>query len=285
MYDKLEEVRPRGPRSRPGPAAPPLSAAARPQCLCPQRPPWIHAAPQAGCSIGRGFVKVEHCDAEVGGGFRPPDGVRAPHWPEQRSAACQLHTPPSCKLLSHCGCTHTHGKAHAPPPAGGAVSQPPGRPGGRQPGAGPRASPRIRPLPSPGAGLDKLHAPRMQRDPSRIAVGCACCPAMALGWLRGRRWSVGLAERISGAQGGVPPLPGKRPIVGPFDVLLLSSLSRLPCSLDHASLPISLQPCLLPPAALWPMAGATCSPPAYPPAFLLLPPADCQVTATSRWRR
>jgi hypothetical protein len=30
---------------------------------------------QAGCGVGKDFVQIEHCDAEVGGGFRPPDGV------------------------------------------------------------------------------------------------------------------------------------------------------------------------------------------------------------------
>lgn len=30
---------------------------------------------QAGCSVSRSFVRVEHCSEAVGGGFRPPDGV------------------------------------------------------------------------------------------------------------------------------------------------------------------------------------------------------------------
>lgn len=34
---------------------------------------------QAGCAVDREFIKVEHCDAQVGGGFRPPDGVVVCH--------------------------------------------------------------------------------------------------------------------------------------------------------------------------------------------------------------
>ena len=30
---------------------------------------------QAGCPAGNGFVRIETCEAAVGGGFRPPDGV------------------------------------------------------------------------------------------------------------------------------------------------------------------------------------------------------------------
>lgn len=30
---------------------------------------------KAGCSVGREFFQVEDCAVEVGGGFRPPDGV------------------------------------------------------------------------------------------------------------------------------------------------------------------------------------------------------------------
>lgn len=30
---------------------------------------------QAGCTIGRSFFRVETCAEDVGGGFRPPDGV------------------------------------------------------------------------------------------------------------------------------------------------------------------------------------------------------------------
>lgn len=30
---------------------------------------------EAGCTVGKDFIRTEHCDAEVGGGFRPPDGV------------------------------------------------------------------------------------------------------------------------------------------------------------------------------------------------------------------
>jgi inner membrane protease ATP23 len=29
----------------------------------------------AGCTVERDFIKIRHCDAEVGGGFRAPDGV------------------------------------------------------------------------------------------------------------------------------------------------------------------------------------------------------------------
>ncbi|KAL6772096.1 hypothetical protein ACKKBG_A28920 [Auxenochlorella protothecoides x Auxenochlorella symbiontica] len=34
---------------------------------------------EAGCAVDRKFIKVEHCDAQVGGGFRPPDGVVVCH--------------------------------------------------------------------------------------------------------------------------------------------------------------------------------------------------------------
>ena len=30
---------------------------------------------EAGCTVGNDFIKIRHCDAEVGGGFRAPDGV------------------------------------------------------------------------------------------------------------------------------------------------------------------------------------------------------------------
>lgn len=30
---------------------------------------------EAGCEVGKGFFRVESCDAQAGGGFRPPDGV------------------------------------------------------------------------------------------------------------------------------------------------------------------------------------------------------------------
>ncbi|GAB4822620.1 hypothetical protein N2152v2_009666 [Parachlorella kessleri] len=30
---------------------------------------------EAGCSVGRSFFQVENCSVEVGGGFRPPDGI------------------------------------------------------------------------------------------------------------------------------------------------------------------------------------------------------------------
>lgn len=33
---------------------------------------------EAGCPIGPDFFRVETCDKEVGGGFRPPDGVSLP---------------------------------------------------------------------------------------------------------------------------------------------------------------------------------------------------------------
>jgi len=38
-------------------------------------PPTFLPTPQAGCSVSRSFVRVEHCSEAVGGGFRPPDGV------------------------------------------------------------------------------------------------------------------------------------------------------------------------------------------------------------------
>lgn len=38
---------------------------------------WLdYGVLQAGCKIGPDFFQVESCDALVGGGFRPPDGVR-----------------------------------------------------------------------------------------------------------------------------------------------------------------------------------------------------------------
>ncbi|KAI7841228.1 hypothetical protein COHA_005065 [Chlorella ohadii] len=30
---------------------------------------------EAGCGVGKEFIQIENCTAEVGGGFRPPDGV------------------------------------------------------------------------------------------------------------------------------------------------------------------------------------------------------------------
>lgn len=33
---------------------------------------------EAGCPVGPDFFRVETCDKEVGGGFRPPDGVSLP---------------------------------------------------------------------------------------------------------------------------------------------------------------------------------------------------------------
>ena len=55
------------------PSRPPLKPAAsrHPSLPSPPSPPR-----QAGCSVGAGFIKAERCDAEVGGGFRPPHGVR-----------------------------------------------------------------------------------------------------------------------------------------------------------------------------------------------------------------
>ena len=37
-----------------------------------------YAGAQAGCAVNRGFVRLEECSVEAGGGFRPPDGVGQP---------------------------------------------------------------------------------------------------------------------------------------------------------------------------------------------------------------
>ena len=104
--------RPTRPQSRPGPARPPPTAPAcwtgpwtgtRPSsswssawprcdegmdievsgavCACVRPSSFSHhprnlsSPPQAGCTIGRSFFRVETCAEDVGGGFRPPDGV------------------------------------------------------------------------------------------------------------------------------------------------------------------------------------------------------------------
>ena len=38
----------------------------------------MDAMRKAGCAVDRRFFKVEACAGNVVGGFRPPDGVRAP---------------------------------------------------------------------------------------------------------------------------------------------------------------------------------------------------------------
>ena len=38
-------------------------------------PPRLTAPVQSGCAVGKDFIQIESCTAEVGGGFRPPDGV------------------------------------------------------------------------------------------------------------------------------------------------------------------------------------------------------------------
>lgn len=64
MLEKMEEVRRRRRRLRTAlfPRSPVPSAA-------------VAAPGQAGCHVGKAFIQVERCEAEVGGGFRPPDGV------------------------------------------------------------------------------------------------------------------------------------------------------------------------------------------------------------------
>ena len=37
----------------------------------------MDALRKAGCPVDRSFFRVEKCEGEVVGGFRPPDGVRA----------------------------------------------------------------------------------------------------------------------------------------------------------------------------------------------------------------
>ena len=45
-------------------------------------PHSVMGAPtQAGCAVQPSFFEVETCPEEVGGGFRPPDGVRRGHTP------------------------------------------------------------------------------------------------------------------------------------------------------------------------------------------------------------
>ena len=36
----------------------------------------LDALAKAGCAIDKSFFKVETCEQQVVGGFRPPDGVR-----------------------------------------------------------------------------------------------------------------------------------------------------------------------------------------------------------------
>ena len=47
---------------------------------------------EAGCGVGPGFFQVETCNDLVGGGFRPPDGVRPP-MPPLACACEQAHFP------------------------------------------------------------------------------------------------------------------------------------------------------------------------------------------------
>ena len=45
-------------------------------CQCLLQPTHLACMQQAGCEIDQNFFRVENCDAQAGGGFRPPDGVR-----------------------------------------------------------------------------------------------------------------------------------------------------------------------------------------------------------------
>ena len=49
----------------------------------------MDAMRKAGCAVDRRFFKVEACEGNVVGGFRPPDGVRTLYrraWPRPRRA-------------------------------------------------------------------------------------------------------------------------------------------------------------------------------------------------------
>ena len=70
---------------------------------------------QAGCPLADDFIKVQHCHAEVGGGFRAPDGVILcyNHLTSQEEVNHALtheliHAYDHCtaKNLDWCNCTH-----------------------------------------------------------------------------------------------------------------------------------------------------------------------------------
>lgn len=73
MLEKLGEVGTAAPPPRELSPASSLPAWLTNRCACPPSAPQMNV--QAGCAVGKEFVAIEKCDLEVGGGFRPPDGV------------------------------------------------------------------------------------------------------------------------------------------------------------------------------------------------------------------
>ena len=77
LRDKMEEVgalRSAGVAGRPLPAGRP-SRSGKPDRKQLHAPHLHGPTVQAGCTVGKDFIRIEHCQADVGGGFRPPDGV------------------------------------------------------------------------------------------------------------------------------------------------------------------------------------------------------------------
>ena len=56
-------------------ASPSREERATPQSASPSTPPTTPTICQAGCKVTTTFFRVESCAEDVGGGFRPPDGV------------------------------------------------------------------------------------------------------------------------------------------------------------------------------------------------------------------
>jgi hypothetical protein len=82
MIEKLEEVGDQGTLLLPliAQTSSAVSFVQKPLYLLPDPALGLHSTPrrvglQAGCKVGKEFIRVEQCQAEVGGGFRPPDGV------------------------------------------------------------------------------------------------------------------------------------------------------------------------------------------------------------------
>lgn len=91
MVDKMKEVHfLLLPGNCTGPRAYDCIVASMPTCVLEQeplhftntiglallQPTHLACIQQAGCEIDQNFFRVESCDAQAGGGFRPPDGVR-----------------------------------------------------------------------------------------------------------------------------------------------------------------------------------------------------------------
>src|SRR5687767_13780061 len=68
MIDKLAEV-------RTIPPSPTLTSQRGTQPLITSQSNPAPPPLQAGCGIGKDFIRIESCDIDVGGGFRPPDGI------------------------------------------------------------------------------------------------------------------------------------------------------------------------------------------------------------------